>query len=532
MNPTADAERQIDCLFVHSPKMNNYYKPLGDFIFINYMPMGVPALADWLDRHGHPTRIVHCGLEWIENKDFSIAEYVRARRPPLVAMTLHWHQQAYDAIENARAIKAALPDCFLVLGGFTAGYYHDEILREYDFVDGIVRGDGEVPMLELVKRVAGGGRDGLAEVPNLTWRQNGQVAANPMSYVGTREILNRMSFANLPLLDHYETYVRYIGLPFIFAKGESKEANFRKYTIRSPLFPLCVGRGCPVDCTYCSGSFSSQEVISRRRHYFYRSYDAVIDTILEARKHGYETMHTCFDPEPRRQTYFARLWRKLRERGIRTEWFFECNALPSREMIDEFARTFPSPNSVIAISAETGSERVRRANRGFYFSNEELMSTLEYIDNKGISLEIFFTYGIPFETESDVWETVRLRTEIARRFQHIRGMRALSIEIEPGAPWQVEPEKYGVRTSLRTFRDYYQAHGNPDEGTYTRLGYYIPNYFADREVDEETFAERLQAIKCKHLCFIHPNPRRYGKPWQGRLLCRVASLARKLAGRR
>lgn len=532
MKPTADSDRQLNCLFVHSPKMNNYYKPLGDFIWINFMPMGVLAMADWLDRHGHPSRIVHCGIEWIEDHNFLIADYVAARKPLVVALTLHWHQQCYDAIENARQIKAAVPDCFLVFGGFTASYFHEDILKDYDFVDGVVRGDGEIPMLELVKCVAAGDREGLRDVPNLAWRGNGEVVVNPISYVGTRKLVDQLQFANMPLLEHYETYVRQIGLPFIYAKNESKEANFKKYTIRSPLYPLCVGRGCPVDCTYCGGSYRSQQLISNRRHYFYRSYDAVIDTIAQARKYGYETMHTCYDPEPRQQKYYARLWRELRARGIQTEWFFECNALPSREMIDEFALTFPSAKSVIAISPESGSERVRKANRGFFFTNEELMSTLEYIDDKGITMEIFFTYGIPFETEADLWETIRLRRAIARRFKHIQGMRALSIELEPGAPWQMAPEAHGVRTSLQTFRDFYEAHRDASQGTYTRLGYYVPNYFADRDVDEKTFAERLQAIKCKHFCFIHPNPRRYGKPWQGRMLCRVSSLVNKLRGSR
>jgi len=528
MNKNTGPSRRLACLFVHTPKMNNFYKPLGDFMFINYMPMGTLAIADWVNRNGFPARIVHRGIEWIENPRFSIAEYVEKTDPLVIALTLHWHQQAFDAIETARAIKKVIPHTFIVLGGFTASYYHEEIVRDYDFVDGVIRGDGEIPMLELARRIVGPRRGDLGEVPNLTWRRNGEVVANPLEYVGTRRIVNQLSFTNLPLLDHYETYVRYISLPFVYVKGESKEANFRKYTIRSPLFPLCTGRGCPVDCSYCGGSRSSQILISGRRHYFYRDIDKVIESIVEAQRYGYETMHTCYDPEPRHQKYYVRLWREIRRRGIRTEWFFECNALPSREMIDEFALTFPSPKSVIAISPETGSERVRRANRGFYFSNDELMSTLDYINRKGISMEVFFTYGIPFETEAELRETIRLRGEIARRFKHVKGMRALSIELEPGSPWQMEPERFGIRTSLRTFRDFYEVHKNSSEGTYTRLGYYIPNFFSDGPVDERTFAERLQAIKCKHLCFIHPNARRYSRPWQGRLLCRVSSLAHKL----
>ena len=523
----ADSDQRLDCLFVHTPKMNNFYKPLGDFMWINYMPMGLLAIADWVDRHGHPSRIVHCGIEWIENPDFSISDYVKRLHPPVIGLSLLWHQQSYDVIETARKIKAAVPDAFIVCGGFTASYFHDELVRDYPFVDGVIRGDGEAPMLALVEQITSGRRD-LAEVPNLTWRREGQVVANPLRYVGTRELVNQLDFANMPLLEHYQTYIQCISLPFAYVKGESRKANYRKYTIRSPMFTLCVGRGCPVDCSYCGGSRSSQRIISGRDSYFYRSIDAVIETVLKAKHYGYETMHTCYDPEPRLQKYYVKLWREIRRRGMQVEWFFEGNALPSREMVDEFALTFPSPRSVIAISPETGSERVRFANRGFYFSNAELFSILEYIDRKGISMEVFFTYGIPHETEADVQETVRLREEIARRFKHVTGMRALGIELEPGAPWQMNPEKFGIRTSLRTFRDFYEAHSDPTQGTYTRLGYHIPDYFADGEVDEQSFAERIQAIKCKQLCFIHPNARRYGKPWQGRLLCRMATLARKL----
>jgi len=527
MTSSADSVGRLDCLLVHTPKMNNFYKPLGEFMWINYMPMGLLAIADWVNRHGHPTRIVHCGIEWIENPDFAVEDYVRRHPALVIGLTLQWHQQSYDVIETARRIKAVAPESYIVLGGFTASFFHEELVRDYDCVDGVIRGDGEAPLLELVEQITSGKRD-LAKIRNLTWRRNGNVVVNPLNYVGTRELVNQLCFTNLPLLEHYETYIRCISLPFVYAKNESRKANFWKYTIRSPMFPLCIGRGCPVDCSYCGGSRSAQRLINGRDNYFYRSIDKVIESVVEAQRYGYETMHTAYDPEPRMQKYYARLWREIRRREVRVEWFFEANALPSHEMIDEFALTFPSPRSVIAVSPETGSERVRFANRGFYFSNAELMSTLGYMDKKGISIEVFFTYGIPFETEADIQETVKLRREIARRFKHVTGMRALGIELEPGAPWQRDPERFGIRTSLRTFRDFYVAHSDGTQGTYTRLGYYNPHYFADGEVDEKTFAQRIQAIKCRHLCFIHPNTRRYGKPWQGRLLCRVASLANKL----
>ena len=38
----------LDCLFIHTPKADNHYLPLGDFFNITYMPMGLVALANIL----------------------------------------------------------------------------------------------------------------------------------------------------------------------------------------------------------------------------------------------------------------------------------------------------------------------------------------------------------------------------------------------------------------------------------------------------------------------------------------------------
>ena len=75
-----------------------------------------------------------------------------------------------------------------------------------------------------------------------------------------------------------------------------------------------------------------------------------------------------------------------------------------KEFVVAFAESFPGDRSVSSINPETGSEAIRKANKGPYYSNAELMEMLEYIDNKGVNMEIFFTYGIPFETAPDLQE--------------------------------------------------------------------------------------------------------------------------------
>jgi radical SAM superfamily enzyme YgiQ (UPF0313 family) len=211
------------------------------------------------------------------------------------------------------------------------------------------------------------------------------------------------------------------------------------------------------------------------------------------------------------------------------------------EFVDEFAETFSEEFRVIALSPETGNEQVRKRNKGHFSSNAEFLDMLEYISSKKVNVEVFFTYGIPGENEELIKDTYKMRSEIVKKYGRRNCLRTLSIEIEPGAPWQIEPNKYGIVTSRNTFADFLKAHSRSTVGTYTELGYFIPDYFKkplDLKDPEGDFAKRLQELKCKHFCFIHPDGRKTLSPFWGRMLCRTMRLfrfitlkERKLKGR-
>ncbi len=42
----------IDVLFLHVSRLNNYYRLINQFTWINFLPMGFPGLADALHREG------------------------------------------------------------------------------------------------------------------------------------------------------------------------------------------------------------------------------------------------------------------------------------------------------------------------------------------------------------------------------------------------------------------------------------------------------------------------------------------------
>ena len=148
--------QELDCLIIHTPKFNNYYKPVGQFMWVNYMPLGLLGIADYLDRNGMKCRVLHQGVEKMNRKSWQLQDSLKAVSAPVIALSLHWHYQAHDVIESCKKIREIHPGTYIVLGGSTASFFHYEIVRDFNCVDGVIRGDGESPLLEVVKRIRAG----------------------------------------------------------------------------------------------------------------------------------------------------------------------------------------------------------------------------------------------------------------------------------------------------------------------------------------------------------------------------------------
>ena len=97
-------QADLDCLFVHTPKADNHYLPLGDFFNITYMPMGLVALANILLEDGWQVELAHAGVEWLEDPTQTIPNTYAGHRIRAIGLSLYWHYQSYDAIEMARAL--------------------------------------------------------------------------------------------------------------------------------------------------------------------------------------------------------------------------------------------------------------------------------------------------------------------------------------------------------------------------------------------------------------------------------------------
>jgi anaerobic magnesium-protoporphyrin IX monomethyl ester cyclase len=101
----------------------------------------------------------------------------RAQPFDAVGVTVMGGPQVATAIEISRALRAARPDLPIVWGGYFPTLYPAVALNS-DYVDFVVRGQGEGTFLDLVGILAGAQRDKLAAVDGLSWRRDGAVVHN------------------------------------------------------------------------------------------------------------------------------------------------------------------------------------------------------------------------------------------------------------------------------------------------------------------------------------------------------------------
>lgn len=503
--PDSGPATDLDCLLIFVPKFKNFYRPIGEHMFTVLLPMGLIAMADLIHKKGYKVQILHLGLEKINNPNFSLGNYLAKANPKIAGFSLHWHYQSHDTIEAAREVKLFNPDIFTVLGGLTASYFHKEIIGEFDFIDAVIKGDGELSFLKLLEDVRAG-KNNFSEIPNLTWRFEGGVKINDITYVAGDEDLDKLNFTNFKLLKNHELYLKMQDMRGArWSKGISTKI-FSKFGPPA-YFPLLISKGCLVSCSYCGGARLSQLATCGRRNVSVRSIPKVIESIGEAREYGFKEIYISYLPFNDHPDYFEELFENIKLKDIRMNYFLECWALPPESVINAFNRLRSDNFKLhIGISPETGSENIRRLNKGFYYSNDELTDRLELIGSLNIPVLLYFSFGMPFETPEDIKSTLHFQDDLRKRFKNIISISTTSPALEPASPMFLDPEKYGIVKARNSFKDFIQSSGDMNkEGFLTpKLGYFMRDFCKPyrRLSDEESFRRNLQGTICGSSCRI------------------------------
>ncbi len=121
---------------------------------------------------------------------------VRAQEFSAAGITVMGGPQVATAIEVSRALRALAPNLPIVWGGYFPTLYPDVALNS-DYVDYVVRGQGEDSMRELLATFANG-KPAPQGIAGLSYRHDGVVVHNPERKFTTRHIAPQLPYDLLP----------------------------------------------------------------------------------------------------------------------------------------------------------------------------------------------------------------------------------------------------------------------------------------------------------------------------------------------
>ncbi len=445
---------------IHAPKViRRGGRPVAREIMA--LPAGLLPLAALLRDAGHQVTVLHLGLEEELQPDFNLGESIHAEAPDLVGLSLQWHAQLRDGLAAAAEVKAAAPHTPVVAGGLTASHFSAALLRPGSPLDFVIRGDGELPMVRLLESLAAGGGD-FSGVPNLSWRDAGEVRRSPLDYQISATELDALDISATDLLRHEE---RYSGHERADCTPDSVRAQ-----LAFPVFHLPLGRGCTADCAFCGGGRRAHQALGGRTAPVMRSPETVAAAMERLSRRGRRFFFISFDlPGPGRRWHLE-LFRLVRRRGLKVGAFLELyHQPPDADFIDAFARTFLPRVSVLALSPHTCSASTRQRHGGPPYSREQLDEAVAAALDRDLRVVCYFTV-FPDSGWDEVWRTASWAKALAGDGCRVEG---LPVELEPRSPWSLDPARYGLDAATRDLDDYLRRHAAEEHRLplADRLGY-------------------------------------------------------------
>jgi B12-binding domain/radical SAM domain protein len=408
-------------------------------------PIGFASLSEYLERHGVRVRIINVALKMLKDERLDVEQLIRKLRPVAFGLDLHWMAHVQGALALAEIIKRHHPQVPVILGGLSATYYHEEILRQYPFIDFVVRGDStEKPALELLQAIKQ--EKGFELIPNLTWRDvQGNIRVNPLTVVP--ETLDDITIDYRHIMKKVVRYADPTGYqPFV---------DWYTY----PVTAVFTCRGCTYNCKTCGGSAWTFRSMANRKRPAYRNPKLLAKDIFNIADHLNAPVMVIGDIFQPGEDYAFTFLREMKEKPVSNHIAFEFFVPPTRHQLEEIAKSIPNFN--IEISPESHDEEIRRA-FGRPYDNPSLERMIrDAIEFDCKRIDVFFMTGLPKQTAQSVLDTVDYCRSLLEQVQPYRRLlpfiSPLAPFLDPGSLVFEEPEKYGYRLLYKTVEEHRKA---------------------------------------------------------------------------
>ncbi len=481
-----------DLILLHPPSIFRFREltcfmgPVSDVIpstsiFEGY-PIGFLTLSEYLTRHDISVRIVNLALKMLRALSFDAEHFTAGLSAHAFGIDLHWLPHVDGCLSLAAQLKRQHPDIPVIVGGLSATYFRDELMRDYPCIDFVVCGDStEEPLRLLMEAIRSGGD--FKQVPNLVWRDNGVVVDNGISWIPDTLDHVRFDYSHIfRMLVKHRDPVGY--LPY---------ANWFEH----PVLAVFTCRGCLHDCSTCGGSSSAFSSTCTRSKPAFRSPQLLAEDIAAIAGYSGVPIMIIGDLLQGGEEYAETFLKAIRLHNIPNELAFEFFQPPSRRFVGLLEESVVNFN--VELSPESHDLRVRRA-FGKQFDNLELESALEsLVASRCKRIDLFFMVGLPFQTYGSVMDAVAYCGELLNRYgsKLLPMIAPLAPFVDPGSRIFQEPGKMGYHLLYHTLGEHRQAMLMP--GWKQRLNYET-DWMSRDDIVNATYdgAEALIDLKLRH----------------------------------
>jgi len=346
-------------------------------------PLGLLSLAASLRESGYEPVIIDGALDRAYLK--TIAEH--ASDCLCFGVSLLTGPMIRDAISASKHFRSLRPDAPIIFGGWHPSLRTAETLRE-DFVDIVVRHQGERTLVEVLQRLEAGQE--LDLVAGCWFKRNGQIRMNPDRPT--------IPISELPApaydLADFDAYER--------SSGQRK-------------LPYATSIGCPYACNYCTDM-----VFYNRR---FNAYDAerAAEEMVGLAEHYDLTDIALVDSNFLVDVHrAAAIAEALVRRGAKFHWSFQASTDLLCRLTDEQVDLLAAAGvNHIGFGTESASPEVLERMNKRHQRIPDIAEAARKCSRAGIRVTMNLIFAYPGEEDRDRRETLRVMGEIGARYSNV-----------------------------------------------------------------------------------------------------------------
>lgn len=435
---------------------------------------GLVYMAGYLRRHG-----IEAYCQWndlntsVQAMKANIKKILTQIRPQVVGVSMKWFPHIARVLEICKTVKAFDSSILVVVGGNSASFFRDKIIR-YDAVDYVISGDGELPILKICTSET--------DIPNCTFKKDGEIITTPITYVQNTETSSEIHLSHLDeiFVSRLDPYLSY------------------------PLF-INIGKGCALQCFFCGGCQEAQKEIFNRPKPFLRGIKEVRQDIQAVKKY---TTTFFFDSDiffSKTYDFFTRVFEGLDLSNHYCAFF--TNELPSPGYIQLLSRTFKYV--YLHIDMVSLSERHRIKLHQLHLvkvqpTDKEVFEFFSECDKyQNLEVAINLITGVPYYTRDDIQYSKKMFYTLYNSHPSFTDLSWGRLHAQPAAPITNDHKKYGMYSKATTYEDFlHYSELNLKEDKYPGLDdiHYPYIYFNDDKLNSDIsmfWAEADGKIKSK-----------------------------------